>query len=328
MYFKESIEKYFEGVKSKKVLIIGDVMVDSYMWGDVKRISPEAPIPIVSVTNREYRLGGASNVALNIKALGAEPFLCSVIGNDEKGLVFKSLLKDKNLSCEGILELEDRKTIVKTRIISNGQHLLRVDDEDTSLISDEVQMSLFYRLESIVKKENIDIIIFEDYDKGVLSEILISKICDFAKRNNVITCVDPKKNNFDFYSEVDFFKPNLKEFNEGLKCNINDVEALKVKAQEFLSATKIGVLMITLSEKGVLILNKNQSYHFPTVIRKISDVSGAGDTVISVASLLMSMGAPIDIVASVSNIAGGLVCGKSGVVSIDQTELLSEIRKL
>ncbi len=323
---KQQAEKYFNSFKDKNIMIIGDVMVDSYMWGKVNRISPEAPIPIVSITDRDFRLGGAANVALNINALGATAFLCSVIGCDEKGLVFEELLKKNNLSQDGIVKLADRKTTVKTRIISGGQHLLRVDEEVSYPLANEVNESILDRVKGLCVAKNIDVIIFEDYDKGVLSENLIKEIIDFAKNKGILITVDPKKKNYNSYQNVDLFKPNLKEFAEGEKADINakNIDEIKSLAKDFIAKNSIENLMITLSEQGVFIANSDEMLHFPAMIRAISDVSGAGDTVISVASLLMAAGAKIDEIAQISNLAGGLVCEKAGVVPVNVNDLLSE----
>ncbi len=323
---KADVQQYLEAFSKKTVLIIGDVMIDSYLIGKVNRISPEAPIPIVSVSEREYRLGGAANVALNIRALGAKAFLCSVIGNDEKGKIFKELLEAKNLSDEGILVSNSRKTTVKTRVISGGQHLLRVDDEHSHFVDNEISNMLFNKVVEIISNYKVDAVIFEDYDKGVLSEELIVKIVAMAKEKNIPTCVDPKKNNFYFYKNVNLFKPNFKEFTEGTKADIDKskLEVLQEHAKEFLIQQGIEILMITLSEQGVFIADSVQDLHLPAEIRDISDVSGAGDTVISVAALLLASGASLVEIANISNIAGGLVCEKTGVVPIDPKELLNE----
>lgn len=323
---KKNIQNYFKSFSQKKVLIIGDVMVDSYMLGKVNRISPEAPIPVVSVTGRDYRLGGAANVALNIAALGAEAILCSVTGDDEPGLVFEKLLEKENLSKEGIIKDNSRRTTVKTRIISSGQHLLRVDEEDSFMLAEIVETALIRRVFSIIDNSSIDLIVFEDYDKGVISENLIREITTKANQKEIITTVDPKKRNFHFYNHTTLFKPNLKEFGEGLKTDIdkNDIENLKLLANSYIEKNDIKILLLTLSEKGILIADGKQTHHYPAIIRDISDVSGAGDTVISVAGLLLSCGASLSEIAQISNIAGGLVCEKTGVVPIDINELLKE----
>ncbi|HOE38410.1 MAG TPA: PfkB family carbohydrate kinase [Bacteroidales bacterium] len=325
---KTQILSYLEKFKTKRVLIIGDVMIDSYMWGVVNRISPEAPIPIVSVVNREYRMGGAANVAFNIKSLGAEPILCAVVGQDEKGKIFKDLLKQNSMSDEGLLSLPDRKTTIKTRIICGSQHMLRVDDEVDTEIDEKSSEILVEKVEKIIAKQKIDLIIFEDYDKGVLNPKFISKVIKIAKKNSIFTAVDPKKRNFNSYNGVDLFKPNFKEFCEGTKSEISKTNLKEVakSAQKFLESSSINTLLLTLSEHGVFISDVKNNFHFPAERRLIADVSGAGDTVISVAGLLLSAGASLSEIASISNIAGGLVCEKSGVVPIEPEELQNEFR--
>ena len=324
---KEEVKAYLDAFKTKNVLIIGDVMVDSYLWGKVNRISPEAPIPIVSVTNSEYRLGGAANVAININSLGAKTYLCSIIGNDEKGNIFKQLLREKNLSSNGIICKEDRKTTVKTRVLSNNQHLLRVDDEIDTDINKNTADELLNKVKKICVDNKIDIIILEDYDKGVLTDYFIKEIVSFSKLHNILTSADPKKRNFTSYTDIDLFKPNLKEFSEGVKCEVtkDDIASLKEIARSYIRKNKIGKLILTLSEKGLFICDRDNCIHYSAVVRDIADVSGAGDTVISIASLLLASGAGNEHIAYLSNIAGGLVCEKSGVVPIYPENLMDEI---
>jgi rfaE bifunctional protein kinase chain/domain len=316
----------FEKLSGKKAIVVGDVMIDAYMMGKVDRISPEAPVPVVSVTDRKYRLGGAANVTLNIAAFGAEVYLCSIIGNDAKGLIFKQLLKENNLPDNGIISSENRKTTTKTRIISGGQHLLRIDDEDASQISDELKEILMFRISQIIENEHIDVLIFEDYDKGLLSPDIIHRITMLCRQNKIKVTVDPKKRNFDAYKYVTMFKPNLKEFCEGCKIDrTTDIETLKPYAKDFLQNNNIDILMVTLSENGILICTQKNYVHIPAQIRDIVDVSGAGDTVISVASLLLTASEDIREIARIANFAGGIVCEKVGVVPIDVETLKQKI---
>jgi len=302
-------------------------MIDAYLWGKVDRISPEAPIPVVSVTHRENRLGGAANVALNISELGAVPILCSVVGTDEKGNIFSQLLKQNNLNDAGIIYDSSRKTTVKSRVISNNQHLLRVDDEVSNPISDSITEALFARVQKIVAEYKPNAIIFEDYDKGVITPSLIAKVTQLAEENNIITAVDPKKRNFDKYYNVTLFKPNFKEFCDGLKCNIekSDFDSIRQYAIKFMQAHQIRIIFITLSELGVFIGDGQNFYHIEAEHRDISDVSGAGDTVISTATLCLASGLDIYNTAKISNLAGGIVCERSGVVPISKSALLDEI---
>lgn len=323
--YKEFIEK----IKTRKAIVVGDVMVDSYMIGKVDRISPEAPVPIVSISDRKYRLGGAANVALNMATFGTEVYLCSVIGNDEDGKILRTLLHENNLPDNGIVSSEKRKTTTKTRVISSGQHLLRIDDEDSSQISDELKEILMYRISQIIENEHIDILVFEDYDKGLLSPDIIHKITALCRQNKIKVTVDPKKRNFDAYKNVTMFKPNLKEFCDGCKIESRpNMETLQSHAKGFMQKNNIDILMVTLSEEGIFICNKKDYVHIPAQIRDIVDVSGAGDTVISVASLLLTATDNIHDIAQIANLAGGIVCEKVGVVPIDVETLMEKISSI
>lgn len=323
------LKSIFDSFESKKILIIGDVMIDSYMWGRVDRISPEAPIPVVSVTNIENRLGGAGNVALNIKAMGATPILCSVIGKDIHESVFFNLLASQNLFSQGIISSAERKTTIKTRVISDGHHLLRVDEEITKNLDPETESKLIQKIAEIILSEKIDAIIFEDYDKGVITSKVIETTVDLANSKNIPVSVDPKKRNFNNYKNVTLFKPNFKELVEGLKLDIRktDIQKIHEAAVQFQKTNKITYAMVTLSEQGVCISNSENYFHIPAAVRDIADVSGAGDTVISVATLCLLSELSLKEIAHISNMAGGLVCEKVGVVTIDKKLLFDELTK-
>ena len=323
------IKKAFENFNNYNVLIVGDVMIDTYFLGKVERISPEAPVPIIARSKIESRLGGAGNVLINIKALGANPILCSVIGNDKKSKLLLSLLEKREVSKEGIICHDSRITTVKTRIIGDNQHLLRVDEEIKSSISKDIENLLIERLYSIINKTEINAIIFQDYDKGVITPQIIKKVVELSKEKNIPTLVDPKKRNFLEYKGVTFFKPNFKEFVEGLKLDIEkkDFKSLHKASSQLQKDNDILILMTTLSELGVYV-SQNGSYHqIPAEIRAIADVSGAGDTVISTASLCLAAGIKANDIAQISNLAGGLVCEKVGVVPINKQVLLEETIK-
>ncbi len=304
--------------------------MDAYVLGKVTRISPEAPVPIISLDEEDERIGGAGNVALNLVALGAQPVIATVVGTDSNGEKLSSLFKAKGISTEGIIFSNSRKTTVKTRVISNKQQLLRIDSEDTFPISKSEQTELINRISGLMN-EGIDAIIFEDYNKGVLTQELISSIIEKAKFHNIPTTVDPKKENFLAYKGVTLFKPNLKELKEGLNVQF-DFSNNKVQFESSISLLENklnnSISFITLSEHGVFIKNSEKKHYAKAHIRNISDVSGAGDTVIAVATLCLAAKTEIEIIAEVSNIAGGLVCEKSGVVSINKEELLQEVNKL
>jgi len=327
---KIELEKTFESFSNFNVLIIGDVMVDAYVWGKVERISPEAPVPIVSCVNRENRLGGAANVALNIKSMGANPILCSVIGNDEKGKDFLNLLTEIQHEQSGIVTSDHRRTTVKTRFISDNQHLIRVDEEDTHELADEIELEFIEHIKSLMDKHTIHAVVFEDYDKGVITKKLIEDITNLANQKEIPILVDPKKRHYKDYKNVSLFKPNFKEFVEGSNLDLEkgNIEGLFAEAKKFQNEMGINKLLITLSELGVFISNENTYEHIPAVVREIADVSGAGDTVISVATLCLAAGMQAKEVAAISNLAGGIVCEIPVVVPIDKDQLLSESIKI
>ncbi len=323
-------KRYFDRFNGKKVLVVGDVMVDTYVLGKVNRVSPEAPVPIVSLDKIEERLGGAANVALNIVALGANPIVCSVVGNDDAGKSLVKLLHDSGVSHEGLIFSEIRKTTVKTRVIGNNQHLLRIDAEQTHDIDANDSEQLVNRIKALLHK-GVDAIIFEDYNKGVLTADVIAKIINLAKEFSVITCVDPKKENFLAYQNVTLFKPNLKELKEGLRRDFNfsnDRNAFEEAIKDLELELKNAISFVTLSEHGVFIKNENEKHYVTAHVRNIADVSGAGDTVISVATLCLIAGFGVKELAEISNIAGGLVCEESGVVSISKEKLIEEVEQI
>jgi len=327
---EKEITHLFSKFNSCRVLVIGDVMIDSYLSGKVDRISPEAPVPVVALKQRENMLGGAANVALNIKSLGAQAILCSVIGADKQGDEFLDLMKKLGLETDGIIRSNKRITTTKYRIIGNRMQMLRVDEEiDTDLDSNDAR-ELLLNLKKLIKLKKPDVIIIQDYNKGVLTTAIITEISKIASGAGIPVAVDPKKKNFTQYKGVTLFKPNLKEISEGLKIDIDptSVQSLQ-KAAEILHTTQdIRMVMITLSEHGVFMSSENSSGYnskiIPAVMRSIADVSGAGDTVISVAALCLATRLDPDLIAALANIAGGLVCEKSGVVPVDKIRLMEE----
>lgn len=312
--------------KNKKILIIGDVMLDSYLFGNVERISPEAPVPIVDFVIKQNKLGGAANVAANIKNLGGVPLLCSVIGKDQKGDIFLLLLKKQGISSDLILQSECRITTDKTRIIGNNHQMLRIDEEIKSDLSDELRKIFLDFIDSIFDDMKIDCVLFQDYDKGILNEIIISSIINKAKTLDIPIVVDPKKNNFSFYKNVTLFKPNLKEFREGMNLSNVGLELLEVGSR-ILHGRGIEIIFITLSENGIFVSYKKDdriiNKIIPGISREVVDVSGAGDTVVAVAAMLLN---DIDIeeIAKIANMSGGIVCEEIGVVPIDKDKLLKE----
>ena len=308
------------------------MMLDIYMNGKVERISPEAPVPIVSVTKTFSRLGGAANVAQNLKALGAEPILCSIVGKDEKSNDLISLMHEQNMDLSGIVKSEERITTSKIRIIGNNAQMLRVDTEDTFDLTDKEHNSLISKISEIISKENINGIILQDYNKGVLTEKLIQEIISIANSKNIPIGVDPKRKNFLAYKNVTLFKPNLKELKEGIGISTKDnsIEEIIKVVDVLQSKINCRYVMTTLSERGVLIKDyeTNTFHHIPAHLRKIADVSGAGDTVLSVAMLCLVCNQEAYNIAALSNLAGGLVCEEIGAVPINKERLFEESLKV
>jgi len=323
------LNKIFNSFNKINVLIIGDLMLDSYYWGDVSRISPEAPVPIVSVRKKESRLGGAGNVAVNIQAMGATPYLCGIIGDDDNGDKLVKIMQAAKLPVQGLIRVKDRPTTTKTRIISSNHHIVRIDEEVDEVIGAAHTEKLFAQIEKLIITGKINVIIFEDYDKGAISVSLIDKVIALAKKLEVPTVVDPKKRNFLAYRKVTLFKPNLKELKEGLGTDVNakDMESLRRTVEVFRKKQDIDIALITLSEHGVYVNSDTDKKLIPAHIRNISDVSGAGDTVVSVAALCCALGLSPTDMAYLSNLAGGQVCEKSGVVPVNKEQLLAEAKQ-
>ena len=331
----QMIDDIFTRMQGLKALVIGDVMLDSYIWGRVDRISPEAPVPVVSVTRREVRPGGAANVALNLHALGAVPVICTVTGNDARGNEFKQLMESMGLSTAGQVQSNERVTTTKFRIIGNNYQMLRVDEESDRPLSESETQLFCKHIQHIIESGKPAVIIFEDYDKGVINPEVIGFVTGLAKKMNIPVTADPKKRNFAHYRDITLFKPNLKEMIEGLKTDRTDLnqESLSRLAQSFFAGQACDYLLLTLSEHGVFIAKRNgellpECHLIPAQVRQVADVSGAGDTVISIASLCLALGVSPYHLAFAANIGGGLVCEEVGVVPVDATRLRNELFRL
>ena len=323
-------EKLFHQFTQIKVAVIGDVMLDTYWWGKVDRISPEAPVPVVEVSKKEQRIGGAGNVALNLQSLGAAVTVLSVMGKDDDGAQLVKLFDDNNINTKYLVHSEQRITTNKIRIISRNQHMMRLDAELTSDISKADEDRLIYAFENFIAAEMPNVVVLEDYNKGVLTENVIAKIIELCRHHKIVTTVDPKRKNFFAYKGVDIFKPNLKEVKEGLNLLSDEVSlaALKDIHVQLQDKLKHQISFITLSEKGVFYNDDKTAALIPTHIRNVADVSGAGDTVIAVASLVYATTKNVVLMADMANIAGGLVCEEVGTVAIDKEKLLEECKKL
>lgn len=314
----------FERFNELNVLIVGDVMIDRYLTGHVDRISPEAPVPIVLQHSRDNRLGGAANVALNVAAMGARVYLCSVIGEDENAKIFLDLLPSRNLPSEGIVRSNSRRTTVKTRVMAGGQQLLRVDQEDSFDLKTGESNQLLEHIAAILDKNEIDVIIFQDYNKGVLTPGVIESVIQMANDRQIPTAVDPKFKNFWAYKGVTMFKPNLREIKNQCDFEIETTLESLDNASAYIKE-KLGnqISLITLSEKGLYISNGEKSQIIPTKVRDLADVCGAGDSVVSLAALGLALDLDMETIADLSNHAGGQVCEKNGVVPVDKDQLLA-----
>jgi rfaE bifunctional protein kinase chain/domain len=320
----------FQEFSNLHVVVVGDVMLDNYRWGDVERISPEAPVPVVSIRKAESRLGGAANVAVNCKALGARVSVASVIGNDEDGRMMMQLLKEQGIETDLIQQSDARITTTKTRILSRNQQMIRFDSEMKEELNTRDEHAFIDATLRYLQIQKPQVLIFEDYNKGLLKENVIEKITKHCKALGIVIAVDPKLHNFFAYKQADIFKPNLKEVREGLHIPLDQIneetllevhKALQEKLQHRIS-------FITLSEKGVYYHNEHGGSIVPSHRRNIADVSGAGDTVIAVAAMVFALTGDAEKMACWSNIAGGLVCEEVGVVPIDKEKLMQEILKL
>lgn len=325
-----NFDQLFSNFGNIKTVVVGDVMLDTYMWGHVERISPEAPVPVVALDKKEQRLGGAANVALNLVSLGAQVAVFSIIGNDDDGKILKQRFKEENIKDEYLLQSKQRITTNKSRVIARNQQMLRLDAEITNDLSAEDEQLLVEAVEKYIKEERPRLLIFEDYNKGVLTEKVISTLVELCKQHDIITTVDPKRKNFFTYKGVTIFKPNLKEVTEAFNLLSTEVNALSLQNIHSLLKQQLQhqVSFITLSERGVFYTDPIVSKIIPSHLRNIADVSGAGDTVIAVASLLYAATSDVHLMAEVANIAGGLVCEEVGTVAINKERLLEECKVL
>ena len=325
-----NFDQLFIDFSKLKVVIIGDVMLDTYWWGQVDRISPEAPVPVVALQRKEHRVGGAANVALNTVALGAETTIVSVIGSDADGVLLQTLFEAEQIDTRYLLTDASRMTTNKTRVMSRNQQMMRLDAEITTPIHSDIEAALLQKFTACLDAKNPDVVIFEDYDKGVLTPTFIKAAIAICMERNIVMSVDPKKNNFLAYKGVTLFKPNLKEVKEGLQVPIAAVTLDNLRAVHAALQTHLAhqISLITLSEKGMFYDTGDTAKIIPTHVRSIADVSGAGDTVIAVASLVYAATKNIELATEMANIAGGLVCEEVGTAAINKTRLLTECKLL
>lgn len=320
----DRLRSLFDNFHGKRIAVLGDLMLDKYVWGNVSRISPEAPVPVLEVESESARLGGSANVANNIRSLGAEPILFGVVGDDEAGERLRDILDGMKLSNAGIIKDPQRPTTVKTRVIAHSQHVIRLDYE----VKKDIDSKTIGRVLEIIRSmsDSIDAILLEDYNKGMLAKELLLDVIEFARGNGNVICVDPKHNNFFEYKHVTVFKPNRKEAENALRLPAGSDEQAVIAAKELLKCLECENVLLTRGEKGMTLFEKDGSFtHLPTKARKVADVSGAGDTVISTLTVALVSGATIKEAAAIANHAGGIVCGEVGIAPIDKERLFNEV---
>lgn len=319
--------KSISELKKFNILIVGDLMLDSYLYGNIQRISPEAPVPVLEKIKIENKPGGAANVALNVKSLGSDATLLGTIGDDNSGKILMELLNENEIETENIITVKNRPTTVKTRILSGSHHILRIDEEEISDLADTEMHTLKQRFDAIIEKNSIDAVIIQDYNKGLLNKDFITHIIAECNKKNIFISVDPKFKNFNWYSGVRFFKPNLKEISEILNEKINsNKDSLVQAANKLQEIMNYDNLFITLGDKGIFFKNREKTGIIPTKKKNVIDVSGAGDVVISAATIFFLHELEIEKIAELSNIAGGLACDYLGVATITKSQLLEAIK--
>ncbi len=319
----QRLKPAFNGLK---IAVIGDMMLDCYFWGDVKRISPEAPVPVIEVEDEFFRFGGAANVVLNILKLGGIPYSIGIVGNDNDGKIFNSLLKEAKIASTGIIIDDSRPTTAKTRVIADSQHVVRIDKESKKDISSEIEKKLFEYLLAQIK--NLDGIILQDYNKGVLTTSFIKKVIKLANENNVLITVDPKFNNFFEYKNVTVFKPNRKEAEDILAMKIKSDDDIKRAGQTLLEKLKARNILLTLGAEGIAVFEQDKpEKRMPTKARKVADVSGAGDTVIATLTMALAAGANILEASYLANYAAGIVCEEVGIIPIEADKLFEIVER-
>ncbi|MBD3290305.1 D-glycero-beta-D-manno-heptose-7-phosphate kinase [candidate division KSB1 bacterium] len=317
-------QELFANFKNKRILVLGDLMLDRYLWGTVVRISPEAPVPVVEVAEEAVRLGGSANVVNNIRSLGATAIPVGVVGNDEPGNKLIELFRNMNFDTTGIIIDQSRTTSVKTRIIAHGQHVVRADHESKERVKPGVINEILAMVERYI--DNCDAIIFQDYNKGLLTKTLINKVIGIASQKQKVVTVDPKFDNFFEYKSVTVFKPNRKELQEALGIRIVSDENLAAACNRIKQKLECRNLLVTLGERGMCLLDSNDELSIiPTKAKKVHDVSGAGDTVISTLTVALVAGASIKEATTLANNAAGVVCSEVGVVPIQLEQLIETI---
>jgi D-glycero-beta-D-manno-heptose-7-phosphate kinase len=323
---RKKVSKIFENAAGRQICIIGDIMLDRYMIGSVSRISPEAPVQVFDLKSAENKLGGAANVCLNIKTLGGKPHLIGVIGDDDTGRILAGEMKSLRIDTSGLITDKKRPTTCKTRVISDSHHLIRIDSESKQDIDSDTENKIFRKLERISRSTNY--IILQDYNKGVLTKSLIKRVIEFAGKKKIKILVDPKFENFFEFRNTYIFKPNRKEIEDAFGRKAKSSEDLNRIVKELMKRLKCDNVVLTLGEEGMRIYEntgkKLKMESIKTHARKVADVSGAGDTVISTIAFCLAGGASIYEAVFISNVAAGKVVEEVGIVPIHRNDLMKQ----
>lgn len=316
---KSRLLKLINKFRKSRVLVVGDLILDRYIFGNVERISPEAPVPVVWANREEFLGGGAANVALNIVSLGGKVSICGVLGRDHYGDLLSSIIKKGNIDTELIIKDKSRPTTLKTRIIAQHQQVVRLDWESVEFLPLDINRKIINRLYKDIDK--FDAVIIEDYGKGVVNPYLVKELVNICHKKNKIITVDPKEEHFDYYENVTALTPNLKEAQYAANMKVRNKEEITILGNIIMQKLKPKSLLVTLGEEGMeLFLEGDKSWHIPTTALEVFDVTGAGDTVIAVFSLALSCGADFKEAALLSNIAAGIVVGKLGAATVNTKE--------
>lgn len=317
---RDELAKYIDKFPDTKILVLGDIIVDEYIWGEVSRISPEAPVPVVDITQETKMLGGAANVINNIASLGGRPVLCGVTGDDPMGREILEKIKKLGLTTEGIILLSDRPTSIKTRVVAHNQQVVRFDRERRSQVPSETIGRILDFIGQM--RDNLHAVIVADYGKGVISGELMTGLRDLVRDSEVVVAVDPKTGNFDYYHGIDVITPNHHEAGAFCQMEIVDEKSLIESGKRMLRELDCRSVLITQGKDGMTLFEKGgEISHIPTVARKVFDVTGAGDTVISALSLGLASGLDLKSAAVISNIAAGVVVGEVGTSTVKVGEL-------
>jgi D-beta-D-heptose 7-phosphate kinase/D-beta-D-heptose 1-phosphate adenosyltransferase len=320
----DKLLKILPNFKKARILVIGDLILDEFIWGSVDRISPEAPVPVVRVKSQSFMPGGASNVANNIKALGAEVYMVGVAGSDLYGDILKQQLRDRGINTDGLVTDGSRQTTLKTRVIAHSQQVVRIDKEDNYHVAgDTLKKISNYILTNISK---VDAIIIEDYGKGVITPKLLNNVLKAARKEKKIITIDPKEQHLAYYKKATAITPNKYELEKAAHVKIEDSASLKLAAAKLLKRLQLDSILVTLGEDGMCLFERSGKItKIPTMAQEVYDVSGAGDTVISTFTLALASSANLKQAAFMSNCAAGVVVGKVGVAVCSADELRNKI---